>query len=142
PAAPGTRPSARGIPDIAGQGSGRTGRLGYLTEPDFAGGATGCGGADPCSTGWYVVGGTSSSAPQWAGLVAMADQIAGHNLGFINPALYRLANNIATYKADFYDVTRGNNGYAASIGWDAVTGLGTPDAAKLIPDLIAEVRPT
>ena len=72
----------------------------------------------------------------------MADQIAGHNLGFINPALYRLANNIATYKADFYDVTRGNNGYAASMGWDAVTGLGTPDAAKLIPDLIAEVRPT
>ena len=54
----------------------------------------------------------------------------------------------AKYAADFYDVTRGTNnggglpGYDASKGWDAVTGLGTPDAAKLIPDLIAEVRPT
>jgi subtilase family serine protease len=114
----------------------------YLSEPDFKGGETGCGGANPCSTGWYVVGGTSASAPQWAGLVALADQIAGHNLGFINPALYRLSNNAAKYAADFYDVTRGNNGYDASKGWDAVTGLGTPDAAKLIPDLIAEVRPT
>jgi len=140
--APGKNSNMRGIPDVAYQASARTGVLVYLSEPDFKGGETGCGGANPCSTGWYVVGGTSSSAPQWAGLVAMADQIAGHNLGFINPALYRLANNIATYKADFYDVTRGNNGYSASIGWDAVTGLGTPDAAKLIPDLIAEVRPT
>src|SRR5437660_4213597 len=140
--APGKNSNMRGIPDVAYQASARTGVLVYLSEPDLKGGETGCGGANPCSTGWYVVGGTSSSAPQWAGLVAMADQIAGHNLGFINPALYRLANNIATYKADFYDVTRGNNGYAASMGWDAVTGLGTPDAAKLIPDLLAEVRPT
>src|SRR5712691_52146 len=146
--APGKNSNMRGIPDIAYQASARTGVLVYLTEPDFKGGATGCGGANPCSTGWYVVGGTSSSSPQWAGLVALADQIAGHNLGFINPALYRLANNAAKYAADFYDVTRGNNGggglpgYDASKGWDAVTGLGTPDAAKLIPDLIAEVRPT
>src|SRR5205814_8438349 len=103
--APGKNSNMRGIPDVAYQASARTGVLVYLSEPDFKGGETGCGGANPCSTGWYVVGGTSSSAPQWAGLVAMADQIAGHNLGFINPALYRLANNIATYKADFYDVT-------------------------------------
>ena len=146
--APGKNSNMRGIPDISYQASARTGVLVYLTEPDVKGGATGCGGADPCSTGWYVVGGTSSGAPQWAGLVALADQIAGHNLGFINPALYRLANNPAKYAADFYDVTRGNNGggglpgYDASKGWDAVTGLGTPDAAKLIPDLIAEVRST
>src|SRR6266576_2015371 len=130
--APGKNSNMRGIPDIAYQASARTGVLVYLSEPDFKGGETGCGGANPCSTGWYVVGGTSSSAPQWAGLVALADQIAGNNLGFINPALYRLSNNVAKYAADFYDVTRGNNGYAASKGWDAVTGLGTPDAAKLI----------
>src|SRR5437867_5587585 len=137
--APGTNSNMRGIPDIAYQASARTGVLVYLTEPDVKGGATGCGGANPCSTGWYVVGGTSSGSPQWAGLVAMADQIAGHNLGFINPALYRLANNEAKYAADFYDVTRGNNGsatipgYNASPGWDAITGRGTPDAALLIP---------
>src|SRR2546428_2996540 len=73
--APGTNSNMRGIPDIASQASARTGVLVYLTEPDFQGGAAGCRGADPRSTGWYVVGGTSSSAPQWAGLVAMADQI-------------------------------------------------------------------
>jgi len=146
--APGKNSNMRGIPDVAYQASARTGVLVYLSEPDIKGEPTGCGGANPCSTGWYVVGGTSSSSPQWAGLIAMADQIAGHNLGFINPALYRLANNEAKYAADFYDVTRGNNGsatipgYNASPGWDAVTGLGTPDAALLIPDLIAEVRPT
>jgi subtilase family serine protease len=146
--APGKNSNMRGIPDISYQASARTGVLVYLSEPDFKGGETGCGGANPCSTGWYVVGGTSSGAPQWAGLVALADQIAGHNLGFINPALYRLSNNATKYAADFYDVTRGNNGggglpgYDASKGWDAVTGLGTPDAAKLIPDLILEVRST
>src|SRR5207247_5574737 len=107
---------------IAYQASARTGVLVYLTEPDFKGGATGCGGADPCSTGWYVVGGTSSSSPQWAGLVALADQIAGHNLGFINPALYRLANNAPKYAADYYDLTRGNNRYAASQRRGPVTG--------------------
>jgi len=76
-------------------------------------------------------------------LIAIADQMAGRNLGYINPALYQIANNPAKYAADFYDVTVGNNtttsipGYSASTGWDAVTGLGTPNAAKLLPDLIA-----
>jgi hypothetical protein len=70
--------------------------------------------------------------------------MAGHDLGFINPALYSVASNAAKYAADFHDVTVGCNqidpsihGYCASTGWDAVTGLGTPDAAKLLPDLIA-----
>ena len=96
---------------------------------------------DPCSAGWYVVGGTSSGSPQWAGLVAIADQIAGHGLGLINPRLYELASgpNYGTY---FYDVTTGNNqadpdvpGYPATTGWDPVTGLGTPNAATLLPAL-------
>jgi subtilase family serine protease len=133
----------RGIPDIAYQASARTGVLVYLTEPDTTTSGTGCGGANPCSTGWYVVGGTSSGTPQWAGIAAMADQIAGRDLGFLNPALYRIANDPAKYAADFYDVFEGNNGccgepgYNASKGWDAVTGLGTPNVANLIPDLIA-----
>jgi len=142
--APGPNSNMRGVPDIAYQASQRTGVLVYLTEPYPPGAtSTGCRGANPCSTGWYVVGGTSASSPQWAGLIALADQIAGRDLGFINPALYQIAADPAKYAADFNDVTAGNNqtssipGYSASQGWDAVTGLGTPNAANLIPDLIA-----
>jgi subtilase family serine protease len=143
PGAPGPNSNMRGVPDIAYQASARTGVLVYLTEADTTSSGVGCGGANPCSTGWYVVGGTSCSSPQWAGIAAMADQIAGRDLGFLNPALYSVADNPAKYAADFYDVTTGNNqttsipGYSASVGWDAVTGLGTPNVAHLIPDLIA-----
>jgi subtilase family serine protease len=119
----------RGVPDVAFQASARTGPLVYDT-------GAGAG-------GWFIVGGTSCSAPQWAGLVAIADQIAGHGLGQINPTLYRLASgpNYGTY---FFDVTTGNNqadpnipGYPATTGWDPVTGLGTPNAATLVPALAA-----
>ncbi len=131
----------RGVPDVGYQASSRTGPLVYDTAPGFAQGGTTCPNGNPCSAGWYVVGGTSSSCPQWAGLVAIADQIAGHGLGLINPALYALASgpNYSTY---FYDVTTGNNqtdpnipGYPATTGWDPVTGLGTPNAATLVPAL-------
>jgi subtilase family serine protease len=140
--APGPNSNMRGVPDIAFQASSGTGPLVYMTEPATTSSGTGCGGADPCSIGWYVVGGTSCSAPQWAGLIAIADQIAGSDLGYINPALYQLAAgpNYSTY---FFDVTIGNNqttsipGYPASTGWDAVTGLGTPNAATLVPALAA-----
>jgi subtilase family serine protease len=133
--------SMRGVPDIAYQASSRTGVLVYDTAPGDAEGGVRCPGGDPCSAGWYVVGGTSSGAPQWAGLVAIADQIAGHGLGLINPKLYTLASgpNYGTY---FYDVTTGNNqadpdvpGFPATTGWDPVTGLGTPNAAMLVPAL-------
>jgi subtilase family serine protease len=131
----------RGVPDVAYDASSRTGVLVYDTAPGDASSGLKCPAGDPCSAGWYVVGGTSASAPQWAGLVAIADQIAGHGLGLINPALYALASgpNYGTY---FYDVTTGNNqadsaitGYPATTGWDPVTGLGTPNAATLVPAL-------
>ena len=144
--APGPNSNMRGVPDVAYQASSRTGVLVYMTEPATTTSGTGCGGANPCSIGWFVVGGTSCSSPQWAGLIAIADQIAGHDLGYINSALYKIASNPAQYAADYYDVTVGNNhanpsipGYSASPGWDAVTGLGSPNAANLIPDLIAAV---
>jgi len=133
--------SARGIPDVAYEASARTGVLVYDTAPGDASGGLICPTGDPCSAGWYVVGGTSVSSPNWAGLVAIADQVAGHGLGLINPALYALASgpNYGTY---FYDVTTGNNqadpavqGYPATTGWDPVTGLGTPNAATLVPAL-------
>ena len=121
--------SMRGIPDVAFQASSRTAPLVYAT---FDGGG-----------GWFLVGGTSCSSPEFAGLVAIADQVAGHGLGQINPTLYTLASgpNYGTY---FYDMTTGNNqgdpsvpGYPATMGWDPVTGLGTPNAAALVPALAA-----
>ena len=133
----------RGVPDVAFQASSRTGTLVYDTAPGDAQSGLICPSGNPCSAGWYVVGGTSCSSPQFAGLVAIADQIAGHGLGQINPTLYKLASG-PDYSTYFYDVTTGNNqadpsvpGYPATTGWDPVTGLGTPNAAKLVPALAA-----
>jgi subtilase family serine protease len=134
----------RGVPDVSYQASSRTGVLVYDTAPGDATSGLGCPGGSPCSAGWYVVGGTSSSAPQFGAIVALADQMAGHGLGLINPTLYKLASG-PDHGKYFYDVTTGNNGaqapaipgYPATSGWDPVTGLGTPDAANLVPALAA-----
>jgi subtilase family serine protease len=135
--------SGRGVPDVAYNASARTGVLVYDTAPGDAASGLICPAGDPCSAGWYVVGGTSASAPQFGALVAIADQIAGHGLGLINPTLYKLASG-ANYGTYFYDVTTGSNaadpsvlGYPATKGWDPVTGLGTPNAATLVPALAA-----
>lgn len=127
--------SGRGVPDVGYQASARTGVLVYETD-EIGGG------------GWFIVGGTSSGSPQWAALVAIADQKNAGALGFINPALYRIGADPARYKADFFDVDTGNNGlgapaipgFPATKGWDPVTGLGTPNAANLVPDLVAAVH--
>ena len=138
--------TTRGVPDVALQASSRTGQLIYLSLPPDGQSGLICG-SSPCSTGWYDVGGTSASSPQWAGLVAIADQINGSGLGFINPALYKLANNPSAYASNFFDVTTGNNhadpsvpGFPATTGWDPVTGLGTPNASALLPALVAAVN--
>ncbi|MBV9691021.1 MAG: S53 family peptidase [Ktedonobacteraceae bacterium] len=97
---------------------------------------------------WGLIGGTSASAPLWAGVIAIANQMAGHPLGFLNPALYKIARSRA-YAQDFHDITSGDTtnattgvqGYPAVAGWDASTGLGSPNAENLIPDLIKEVHP-
>ncbi|TMC00270.1 MAG: protease [Chloroflexi bacterium] len=134
--------SMRGVPDIAYQASAGTGALVFISLPNDGSSGLICGSA-PCSTGWYDIGGTSLSCPQWAGLVAIADQINGGGLGLINPALYKLGANPARYANDFFDITTGNNtadptvpGYPATTGWDPITGLGTPNAANLVPDLV------
>jgi subtilase family serine protease len=138
----------RGVPDIALQASAGTGALVYLTLPPDGLSGLICGSA-PCSTGWYDIGGTSLSAPQWAALVAIAAQINHGGLGPINPALYKIGANPSLYTADLFDVTTGNNtnpadpsvvGYTATTGWDPVTGLGTPNAAALLPDLVNAVH--
>jgi kumamolisin len=76
-----------------------------------------------------AVGGTSAVAPLWAGLVAVANQQLGAQVGFIQPALYA-----AKATAGFNDITQGNNpAFSAGPGWDACSGQGTPIASKLIP---------
>jgi subtilase family serine protease len=136
----------RGVPDVGLQASSRTGALVYISLPPDGQSGLRCG-TVPCSTGWYSIGGTSLSCPQWAGIVAIAAQLNGAGLGLINPALYTIGADPARYAADFYDVTTGVNqgdpsipGYPATTGWDPVTGLGTPNAANLVYDLVAAVN--
>jgi subtilase family serine protease len=91
--------------------------------------------------------GTEAAAPVWAGLIALADQYAHHDLGFVNPAIYRIARSSGYHQA-FHDITTGNNdmtmpypagtaGWQATPGWDPATGWGSPDAQVLVPLLAA-----
>ncbi len=88
--------------------------------------------ADP-QTGYQVLvdgtsavyGGTSAVAPLWAGLIARINALTGRAAGFVNAALY-------SQPAALRDITQGNNGgFAASPGWDACTGLGSPDGTRV-----------
>jgi subtilase family serine protease len=95
---------------------------------------------------WGPGGGTSAATPEFAGIVAIADQYTHKKLGFINPALYRLEQEHAP---GLVDVTKGSNtvsftqggktitikGYRARPGYDLVTGAGTIDAARFVPEL-------
>ena len=100
-------------------------------------------GLDPNALAFFIFGGTSAGSPQWAALTADADQLAGHDLGDLNPTLYKLAASGSSYAQDFNDVKGGNNdvveignqGFNAVTGWDPVTGLGSPIAANLLPAL-------
>jgi subtilase family serine protease len=117
--------------------------------PDVAADANPFTGMAFCFRGrWNMTGGTSASTPLWAGLVAIANQMAGHPLGFINPGIYKAATSAKTQQ-DFRDITEGNNnvngttqvkGFAATPGWDAVTGWGAPRTSQFIPDLITALK--
>ncbi len=86
--------------------------------------------------------GTSAATPLWAAVIALADQDAGHHLGFVNPAIYAIARSPVYHRA-FHDVVTGDNsvfwptglfvGYRAGPGWDPVTGWGSPNAHILVP---------
>jgi hypothetical protein len=92
---------------------------------------------------WNEMGGTSLAAPSWAALIAIADQgrvaLGGTTLDGVTqtlPALYALPST------DFHDITTGSNGgYNAGPGYDEVTGLGTPVANLLVPDLASYGMP-
>jgi subtilase family serine protease len=97
-------------------------------------------------SGWYALCGTSEAAPLFAGIVALADQVAGHPLGLINPALYKMA---AEHLHGLVRVTSGNNtvtfrqsggshtvhGYSAEPHYNLATGLGTINATFFVPEL-------
>ncbi len=88
---------------------------------------------------WVIMGGTSLSAPLWAGFAAMINQFllanGGHALGNLNSTLYRAAGG--SRQPAFHDVTRGGNAvYTAGPGFDLVTGLGTPDVDKLARNIL------
>lgn len=91
----------------------------------------------PGFNGWNIVGGTSEASPEFAGIVAMADQVAGHRIGLLNPLLYQMHEG----QNGLVDVTDGNNsfagvtGYNAGLGYDLASGVGTVDAARFVPAL-------
>jgi len=93
-----------------------------------------------CSSGDCMnSGGTSASAPVWAGFLALVNQqTGGSSIGFLNPSIYALAQG-SNYANDFHDITTGNNfnpaspnAYSAVAGYDLVTGLGSPNGQNLI----------
>ena len=104
----------RGAPDVSWDADPLTGVLVYVNG------------------GFWVYGGTSVGSPSWAGSMALIDQKAGHDLGFINPSIYSILNNPSEYAKAFHDVTVGNDDpLQAGPGWDPVTGVGTPNIGEL-----------
>jgi kumamolisin len=101
----------RGVPDISGDADPATG---YDIRVDGNN---------------SVIGGTSAVAPLWAGLIARINQAKGNPIGYINPQLYKNPTALR-------DITQGNNGgFSATPGWDACTGLGSPDG-KRVADVV------
>jgi subtilase family serine protease len=123
----------RGVPDIA-MSAACSGPVDVYTS--FGG----------APAGWYQYCGTSEATPLFAGIVALADQVAHHSLGLINPALYFLS---AVHAPGLVDITMGNNtvsftqngtfytvpGFSALPGYDLASGVGTVNAAQFVPEL-------
>ncbi len=100
--------------------------------------------------GWSPACGTSEATPLFAGIVALAAQVAGHSLGPVNPALYQLA---AAHARGIVDVTKGNDtvsftqggqrhtvrGFGAGPGYDLASGVGTVDARYFVSELASAV---
>jgi kumamolisin len=104
----------RGVPDVAGDADPDTG---YQVLVDGES---------------IVVGGTSAVAPLWSGLIALMNEKLGKPLGFFQPSLYGLPSSSGA----LHDITSGSNGaFSAGPGWDATTGLGSPDGENLLQAL-------
>jgi subtilase family serine protease len=123
----------RGVPDISMSAACSGAALTYASFPGQA-------------PGWMLSCGTSVASPMFAGIVALADQLAGHPLGFINPAIYKLA---AEHAPGIVLVTSGNTtvsfrqdgrtytvrGFKARDGYSRATGVGTIDGQYFVPEL-------
>lgn len=111
-------------------------------------------GCDPTDPFFSLIGGTSAGSPQWASIIAIANEARGmrgeRGLGLVAPALYGIARSAHSYARDFHDITSGNNvlgsgndpsadpsqGFFAGSGFDDATGLGTPNVGNLVSDLV------
>ena len=123
----------RGVPDVA-YNAGVVG--GVVVHLGFAG-----------LNGFFVFGGTSAGAPQWAGIIADINEAVGHSVGFINNRLYKLGHS-GELASLTHDITVGNNGFcfftapsgvfacvpgfSATPGYDLATGWGTPNFGRLV----------
>jgi kumamolisin len=106
--------AGRGVPDVSGDADPITG---YLVVVDGS---------------QFTIGGTSAVAPLWSGLTALVNQKLAKPVGYLNPLIYGGIGGSAALR----DITSGNNGaYSAKVGWDACTGWGSPDGAKLLSAL-------
>jgi kumamolisin len=119
PKNPSTSFVGRGVPDVSGDADPSTG---YQVVVDGQN---------------IIVGGTSAVAPLWAGLIALLNQKLGAPVGLLQPKLYSFT------EGTFRDITTGNNddsglgNYSAKTGWDACTGLGSPNGTALLDALTA-----
>jgi fibronectin type 3 domain-containing protein len=133
--------SSRAVPDVAYDGNPNTGVYVYDSVPING------------NSGWWIVGGTSAGAPQWAGISAIANS-QGANLASASfgtsSALYGAAAGVPSsnpYTSNYHDITSGSNGHCGSLcnagpGYDEVTGLGSPQANNIIPYISLPATPT
>jgi kumamolisin len=126
--------TSAGVPARAGGGTGRG-------VPDVAGNADPATGYQILVDGKHsVIGGTSAVAPLWAALVCRLAQAAGRKFGLIHTQLYQGAQP-GKPQPGFRDITTGGNGaYQATPGWDACTGLGTPNGTALLRTLTGKTN--
>jgi kumamolisin len=119
--------TGRGVPDVSADAAQESGYIVVVDGESFPGS-----GRNP------PVGGTSAACPLWAALIARLNQSLHTKLGFVNTRLYQ----VHAAAAALNDITQGNNGdYHAGPGWDACTGLGTPNGENLLTALTHMVAP-
>jgi subtilase family serine protease len=147
----GTVGGSRGVPDIA-MSAAVNGAVDFYDT------------TDPSVGGWNIVGGTSEASPLFSGIVALTDQVAGHSIGFLNPALYAMAQS--GQPDGIVPISQGSNtftfcpaadvkstgacasssdlvtvpGFDANGSYNNATGWGTVDAALFVPALARFAR--
>lgn len=129
----------RGVPDVSMDAATASAPLIYFSVPGLAG-------------TWAPVGGTSGATPMLAGILALADQVNGGPLGYIDPALYVMAaepgsgispvlygDNSVSFSTPRTHARVSVAGYQAKKGYNLAAGLGTVDAARFVPALVRAV---